>query len=145
MTRRPGPVCAGALALIGAAGGCTYTADVRNTTNEPILVRMVQKQALKREWSMDSTRVPPGERVRLGPARSGWGKVLVEAGERTRTEEPVAHKIGAGETELEIVLAEDGRTLVLRRPPKKQAAPPAEEPEQAAAAPENEKGEEGER
>jgi hypothetical protein len=143
MTRRPWPVCAVAMALISPAGGCMYTADVRNTTDGPVLVRMVQKQALKREWSMDSTRVPPGERVRLGPARSGWGKVLIEAGERTRTEEPVTHRIGAGQTDLEITLAEDGRTLVLRTKPGDHEAPPAEEPEQAAASTEDEEKEKG--
>lgn len=130
MERRNRAVLTLLVAIAGAAacGGCMYTADVRNETPSPVLVRMMQQQALKRDWVMDSVRVPPGERVRLGPARATAGKVVIEAGERTRTEEPAVLRIQRRRAALEIVLATDGHNLVLRHEtdPEAQApGPPA--------------------
>ncbi len=109
--------------VLGVTGGCNYTALVRNETSGPVQVRLVQRQGLKRDWTLDSVRVPAGETVRLGPGRSTWGRVLVEAGERTRTEEPAELRVGTGRTSVHIVHGSDGRTLVLQK-----ATQPFDEP-----------------
>ncbi|MFM9995141.1 MAG: hypothetical protein ACKVU4_05005 [Phycisphaerales bacterium] len=112
---RPDPrlICVVLAALL--LGGCTYTVDVHNATDVPVLVQLVQEQWPNPQWVMDSHRLDPGANARLGPARVSGGRVLIEAGERTRTDEPARLRVGSGRTAVRVATHADGRSLTVER------------------------------
>lgn len=75
-----------AASLVGMVGlgGCTYTADVRNMTGEPVFVQMLQVDAIQPDWVLDSVRVGPGEHAKLGPKRVAFQRVVIDAGTQTK-------------------------------------------------------------
>lgn len=106
------------LALVLSAyllGGCQYTVHVRNATDRPVHVQLIQRNLLNPDWVLDSGRVDPGSRIRLGPSRVSGGKILLEAGEQTPTHQPATLRVRAGETSALITYAADGRTPALRK------------------------------
>lgn len=110
----------GAILILSAAAamllcGCTYTVDVHNSTDGPVLVQLVQEQWPNPQWVMDSHRIDPGANARLGPSRVSGGRVILEAGERTRTAEPARLRVGSGRTAVRIATQADGRTLTVER------------------------------
>lgn len=100
--------------LAAVLPGCSYTVDVHNATDVPVLVQLVQKQWPNPDWVLDSDRVGAGATIRLGPARVAGGSVVVEAGELTRTREPARMKVGSGRRGVEIAVLDDGSTLTIR-------------------------------
>jgi hypothetical protein len=58
--------------------GCTYTVRIRNDNNQPLTARLIQTDALMKDWTLAETRVDPGETVQLGPARTMATSTLVE-------------------------------------------------------------------
>lgn len=112
---RPDPrlICVVLAALL--LGGCTYTVDVHNSTDGPVLVQLVQEQWPNPQWVMDSHRIDAGANARLGPSRVSGGRVLIEAGERTRTTEPARLRVSSGRTAVKIQTATDGHTLMVDR------------------------------
>ena len=69
----------GALTLCALAAGCSYTVRVRNDNGQPITARMIQTDALMKDWILAEQTVAPGETATLGPARTLKGTVQVEA------------------------------------------------------------------
>jgi hypothetical protein len=95
--------------------GCQYTAYVRNATDRPVQVQMVRHDLLNPDWILDTALINPGERVRLGPARIGGGKAVLEAGERTKTGGPARLRLWSGDTSVVLGYEPDGRTLSFNR------------------------------
>ncbi|MBL9031300.1 MAG: hypothetical protein JNM80_06290 [Phycisphaerae bacterium] len=106
----------GALALVLLASGCTYTVDVYNASGSSVLVRMVQLDPIQPDWVLDSERVQPGSRVRLGPARVAFESVAVDAGTSSRQTTPARLRIKPGTTSLlvESGSAAEGSPFVIR-------------------------------
>ena len=96
-----------AAALVGLAGlgGCTYTADVRNMTSEPVFVQMLQVDALQPDWVLDSVRVGPGETAKLGPKRVPFQRVVIDAGTQMKRSVSGRALITPGMTRLEVTSA----------------------------------------
>ncbi len=96
-----------AAALVGMVGlgGCTYTADVRNMTGEPVFVQMLQVDAIQPDWVLDSVRVGPGEHAKLGPKRVAFQRVVIDAGTQTRKSVNGRALISPGMTRLDVTSA----------------------------------------
>ena len=58
--------------------GCTYSVRVRNDNAQPVTARLIQTDALMKDWTLAEQRVDPGETVQLGPARTMATFTLVE-------------------------------------------------------------------
>lgn len=92
----------GAAAGVGSVGGCTYTADVRNTTAEPVFVQMVQVDAIQPDWVLASARIAPGEYAKLGPARVPFQRVMIDVGDQSKKSVNARTRIGTGTTKLDV-------------------------------------------
>ncbi len=88
--------------LIAILSGCTYSADVRNTTGQPVLVRMLQIDPIQPDWELASQRIGPGEYARLGPARVPFELVVVEVGAQVDHTVPARYKMTPGTTRLDV-------------------------------------------
>ncbi len=78
---RLGRLCLGAAAglVLGLAlSGCKYSVEVRNATQRPVSVQMVQQNVDGWEWLIDSDRIPPGKVVTLGPSNAYFSTVMLE-------------------------------------------------------------------
>jgi hypothetical protein len=58
--------------------GCTYSVRVRNDNAQPVTARLIQTDALMKDWTLSEQRVDPGETVQLGPARTMAPSTFVE-------------------------------------------------------------------
>ncbi|MBX3377979.1 MAG: hypothetical protein KF678_13365 [Phycisphaeraceae bacterium] len=96
-----------AASLVGMVGlgGCTYTADVRNMTGEPVFVQMLQVDAIQPDWVLDSVRVGPGEHAKLGPKRVAFQRVVIDAGTQTKKSVNGRALISPGMTRLDVTSA----------------------------------------
>lgn len=97
---------AGALAL----QGCTYSADVRNTTSQPVFVQMLQVDPIQPDWVLASARVAPGEFVTLGPKRVPFQRVVIDVGNRAEKSVNGRTTISPGLTRLDV-----GATVTIDR------------------------------
>lgn len=88
--------------VAGLLGGCTYSADVRNTTGGPVLVRMLQIDPIQPDWVLDSERIGPGGFVKLGPSRVPFERVVVEVGNQMKNSVPARYTITPGTTHLDV-------------------------------------------
>lgn len=88
--------------LIGILSGCTYSADVRNTTEKPVLVRMLQIDPIQPDWELASQRIGPGEYAKLGPARVPFERVVVEVGAQIDHTVPARFNMLPGTTRLDV-------------------------------------------
>jgi hypothetical protein len=103
MTMSRGSLRMFGLALIGAAAaGCTYTADVRNTTDEPVFVQMVQVDAIQPDWVLATARIAPGEYAKLGPARVPFQRVMIDAGDQSKKSVNARLRVRSGTTKLDV-------------------------------------------
>ena len=69
------------MAVLSAAlalAGCTYNVRVRNETDHPIRARLVQVDALMKDWILAGEKVGPGEAVVLGPVRTMASFITLE-------------------------------------------------------------------
>ena len=92
-------VCGAALA---SAPGCTYTADVRNTTNEPVFVQMLQIDPIQPDWVLASARIAPGDYAKLGPKRVAFERVVVDVGNQKKQSVNGRMRIRTGTTKLDV-------------------------------------------
>jgi hypothetical protein len=102
-----------AMALLA---GCTYSADVRNTTNGPVLVKMLQVDPIQPDWELASQRVGPGEYARLGPVRVPFQRVVIQVGNQLAHSVPARCTITAGTARLDVgqtASSESGREEVV--------------------------------
>lgn len=88
--------------MLGALAGCTYTADVRNTTSEPVFVQMVQLDAIQPDWVLASARIAPGDYAKLGPARVPFQRVAVDVGNQAEKSVKGRTTIRPGTTMLDV-------------------------------------------
>ena len=89
-------VCAAMIA------GCTYSADVRNTTDGPVLVWMMQVDAVQPDWVLASARLGPGQYATLGPCRVPFQRVEVVAGNQMNDSVPARWSIQPGTARLDV-------------------------------------------
>lgn len=71
-------IAAALLAALAPLAGCTYNVRVRNETEHPIRARLLQVDALMKDWILADAKVGPGEAVVLGPARTMAGFIVLE-------------------------------------------------------------------
>ncbi len=88
--------------IAAAMSGCTYSADVRNTTGQPVMVRMLQLDAVQPDWELASQRIAPGEYAKLGPSRVPFQRVVVEVGNQVAHSVPARYSITPGTTRLDV-------------------------------------------
>jgi hypothetical protein len=82
--------------------GCTYSADVRNTTGGTVLVRMIQLDAIQDDWVLAQERLAPGQYAQLGPCRVPFQRVAVEVGNQIKDSVPARYGIKPGTTRLDV-------------------------------------------
>lgn len=96
-------VCLSAtVGMAAALAGCTYSADVRNTTGQPVMVRMLQLDAVQPDWELASQRIAPGEYAKLGPSRVPFQRVVIEVGNQVAHSVSARYSITPGTTRLDV-------------------------------------------
>ena len=97
-------VCRASCVVVLSAflAGCTYTADVRNTTSQPVFVQMLQIDAIQPDWVLASARIAPGDYAKLGPARVPFQRVVIDVGNQTEKSVNARVRIRAGDTRLDV-------------------------------------------
>jgi hypothetical protein len=91
------------IAVLGLAlAGCSYTADVRNTSAAPVFVQMVQVDAIQPDWVLASARIAPGEYAKLGPARVPFQRVMIDVGDQSEKSVNARTRIRVGTTKLDV-------------------------------------------
>lgn len=92
----------GVLAAACVLGGCTYCVDVRNTTQQPVLVKMVQVDPIQPDWVLASQRISPGDYAKLGPSRVPFERVVIEVDNQTERSTLARYSISPGSTRLDV-------------------------------------------
>jgi hypothetical protein len=95
-------VAATACIFVAFLAGCTYSADVRNTTGGTVLVRLVQVDAIQPDWVLAQERIAPGQYATLGPCRVPFQRVEVEVGNQMKNSVAARYAIKPGTTKLDI-------------------------------------------
>ena len=90
------------MALAPLCAGCTYSADVRNNTTGPVLVRMLQIDPVQPDWVLASERIGPGGYAKLGPSRVPFERVVVEVGNQMKNSVSARYSIVPGTTRLDV-------------------------------------------
>ncbi len=94
-------------AFTALLAGCTYSADVRNTTNEPVFVQMLQIDPVQPDWVLDSARIAPGQYAKLGPKRVPFQRVVIDVGNQTHNSVNGRTTITPGGSRLDVGMTTD--------------------------------------
>ncbi len=112
LTRRA-LVLAGGLLMAGAAalgglGGCvsSYAVDVRNQTGQPLYVQLLQRPGSGGDKLLAATRLGPGDRGAIGPARAKTGYAYVQMDTKPNPGVPLTLDLSPGVTILEVTQAD---------------------------------------
>jgi hypothetical protein len=96
------PLAGAALPALLVLAGCTYTADVRNTTSEPVFVQMLQIDPIQPDWVLATARIAPGQYAKLGPRRVPFERVVVDVGNQKQKSVNARLRIRTGMTKLDV-------------------------------------------
>ncbi|TVQ62874.1 MAG: hypothetical protein EA378_03420 [Phycisphaerales bacterium] len=122
--------CASAGAVLASAGGCKYSVEVRNATQRPVSVLLMQQNVDGWEWLIDSDRIPPGKVVTLGPSNAFFSTVMLELDATDEDAFGTRTKLRPGRSSFDVRESIEGNAIVFQlvarpnnRPQRRDVAP----------------------
>jgi|GEM_PF-3154183 len=100
--------------LVGGMGGCEYAVEIRNATQRPVSVQMIQRNLDGWQWLMDSDRIPPGQVVTLGPSGAFLSTVTLELDATDEDAFGTQTRLRPGRTLFDVRERLEGNAVVFR-------------------------------